>query len=508
MAEIIIPIAETHYLPLTTQAFIDGNEILSSLVPVKHEIIESKRLIEKRSGFDSAKREALYKVLSNQYAFLNDAEKKIGKTWENIEFLKNENTFTVTTGQQLHIFMGPLFFAYKIISAVKLAEEIQKENPGKIIVPVFWMASEDHDIDEIGFIKLFNEIFTWKPEGKGATGKLNCNGLPELADEIEARLSKEVHAKEIIEIFRNIYKNSATLSEATRKIIYHFFGYTGIVVLDADEPLLKEFFKTYIKSDILDNVNYPVVEASGKKLKKKGFDIQINARAVNFFYLSENFRERIVFESGQYKVLNSDLTFTKSEVSDLIDSDPSKFSPNVVLRPLYQEVILPNIAYVAGGSELNYWLQLPEMFKINMVPYPIPFLRNSLHYMGSKQLGILNKNNLEPKILFLAEDDLKQRLTDKFSGENNFSFALAERIKNNEALFEAMNSLKPSSLKELKQILTNELASLKKLETETGIVLFEKSEILVNKILEMKRNYFNPEAIQERKTFCLEYLVT
>ncbi|CAN0490164.1 unnamed protein product, partial [Phaeothamnion confervicola] len=151
------------------------------------------------------------------------------------------------------------------------------------------------------------------------------------------------------------------------------------------------------------------------ELEKIGYDPQVHCREINFFYLDNNFRARIEEENGKYKVVDSDLSFSKKQVEELIESSPDKFSPNVILRPLYQEVILPNLAYVGGPSEIVYWLQLKEVFKQYKTPFPILMPRNFAMVLDAPTVRKFEKTGLELNELFFEKNFLFNHFAVKFS---------------------------------------------------------------------------------------------
>jgi bacillithiol biosynthesis cysteine-adding enzyme BshC len=322
----------------------------------------NKPLTKEKDSFPSESREVLNKVLQNQYKSLVQPE----KVKQNIEALKSPETFTVTTGHQLNIFTGPLYFIYKIITVINTCRDLQKKYPNSRFVPVYWMASEDHDYDEIKYFRLYGEKYVWETSQTGAVGRFHTKELKHLVDVIPGEIS----------IFRNAYLKHEKLSDAVRYYVNELFGAEGVVVLDPDDKNLKSLFKNVIREDIVENKTIALVEKTNKELENLGYKTQIFCRDINFFYLDNNIRNRIEKVGNKFQVVDTELSFTGDQLKELIEKQPEKFSPNVILRPLYQEMILPNIAYVGGPAEVIYWLQLKNVFDHFKTPFPVLMPRN------------------------------------------------------------------------------------------------------------------------------------
>jgi bacillithiol biosynthesis cysteine-adding enzyme BshC len=272
------------------------------------------------------------------------------ETSRNIELLRKDNSFTITTGHQLNIGTGPLYFIYKIISTINLCKQLQEAYPEQHFVPVYWMATEDHDLEEINHLYVKNKKVVWNKQGTGAVGRMQVEDMAEVIAEINQLLGNSTHTNELIALFEAAYQPHLTLTEATRILANILFGGYGLVILDGDDPSLKSLFTPYIQAELQAQFSHSAVSTTTSLMK--GYKIQVNPREINLFYLEKNLRERIVLENDRYKVLNTALEFSAVEMQQLVENQPEKFSPNVLLRPLYQEVILPNLCYIGGGGEL------------------------------------------------------------------------------------------------------------------------------------------------------------
>ncbi|MDH5380174.1 MAG: bacillithiol biosynthesis cysteine-adding enzyme BshC [Cyclobacteriaceae bacterium] len=351
-----IPFSHTGQFSKAFTDYVDGNPALRDLYnlpPEKGSFIKQIAL----KNFSNSKREVLVNVLKQQYDGLEISE----KTQHNIDALANSDTFTITTGHQLNIFTGPLYFIYKIVTTIVSCAELQKEYPEYRFVPVYWMGSEDHDFEEISYFFLNNKKYQWESQQTGAVGRFNPKELKAILEQLPGH-----HP-----IFEKAYLKHSTLADACRYYVNELFKDFGLVILDADSPELKKELKEVIKKDVLEETSYKAVLSTSEKLQAAGYHEQLHPREINFFYLEGGIRNRIEKKGDFYEVIDTDIRFTENEITKLIDEEPEKFSPNVILRPLYEEIILPNLAYVGGPSELTYWFQLKEVFKVFNTPFPI-----------------------------------------------------------------------------------------------------------------------------------------
>lgn len=347
-------------------------------------------------GFQDHRRDILVKVLKEQYEGQSISE----AVASNIDLLNENEAFTVTTGHQLNIFTGPLFFIYKVVTAINMAKMLGEHFPKNKFVPVYWMASEDHDFAEINNFRLFGKKYEWQSDQKGPVGRMNTSSMKELLDELPEKPS----------FCDDAYLGSKDLAAATRYIANHLFGNHGLVVLDADNKDLKKEFIPAIKDDLFNNQPFQLANQSTTQLEALGYKKQIHPREINFFYMEDGIRERFEYADGTFKVLNTDLKFSKEEMEKLIETHPEKFSPNVVMRPVYQETILPNLAYIGGPAEVAYWLQLKEVFDHFQIPFPAVFPRLFAMIVNKAVNKKINKLQLNAEDLFQEFDLLKKQL--------------------------------------------------------------------------------------------------
>ena len=453
------------------------------------------------------KRSILTEVLNKQYGKL-PSETISSLSKKNIDLLNQENTFTVTTGHQLSIFTGPLYFIFKIVTAIRLAKDLKAEFPDKNFVPVYWMASEDHDFAEINHTQIGGKKVQWDEEVSGATGRIATKGIREALNAYKGVLGIDNHAEELAQLVETAYIKFENLTDATRYLVNSLFNKHGLVIIDADDARLKQEFATIIQEDIIGKNSFKNITATNEKLQELGVHIQVNPREINFFYLLKEVRERIVFENNQYKVLNTEIAFSEEELKAEIETHPERFSPNVVMRPLYQEVILPNIAYIGGGAEVVYWLELKANFDFYGIDFPILILRNSGLIVSKRAADKAEKTGLVLPDFFQDTTILKTNWT-KANSRNQLQ--LKQEWQELSNVFDKMKlqnskidpTLGPSTeaiQKRLKHAIFN---------LEKKLVKAEKRnfEMRLNQIDQIKTELFPGGSLQERnENFGLFYV--
>ena len=405
---------DTEYFSDLANELIDDQEKLSQFLaePFTKSNFETQ-IQSKENSFTNEQRKTLFDVLNQQLApYFN-----FSKVKENVEALKNSNTFTVTAGHQLNLYGGPLYVAYKIMHTIRLAEELNAAYPKNHIVPVFWMATEDHDFEEINHLHLFHDTLTWDSDQKGPVGRFSLDGF----DGFKSNLLAKFGNNQEMEAYLDQFYHEDNLAAATRSLMMDLFGDYGLVILDADNSTLKKSFATVIEKEITEQFSVKEVEASTQQLEEKGYFGQAMARPINLFYIKDQLRERIIpHDDGTFEI--GDLSFTKKELLKDLEEHPERFSPNVILRPLFQEFILPNLCYLGGGGEMAYWLQLKGVFEQANVPFPLIQVRNSIQWFDKSALKKLNKLELQVKDVFLSiHENKKQFVMNKTDDELDFS---------------------------------------------------------------------------------------
>ena len=460
----------------------------------------SKQIQEKQNNFPLDNRKILVDSLKNQYQNFETSE----TTSNNIKLLEKENTFTITTGHQLNLFTGPLYFLYKIISTINLCEQLKKEYPNENFVPIYWMATEDHDFEEINHFWFKGNKISWQKKSFGPVGRISTDGLKEVFEKFSSELRLGENATYLKELFEKGYLKHSNLADATRFIANEIFKEKGLVILDGDDKNLKKMFVPYAKEELVNQTSSEEVLKTNKLLSE--YKIQVNPREINLFYIEDNLRERIIFEDNTYKVLNTKYTFSKSEILAELENNPEKFSPNVILRPLYQEVILPNLCYIGGGGELAYWLELKSNFEVNHVTFPMLLLRNSVLIATQKQVHKADKLELTWADLFSNQQDLISNKTKELS---NFDIDFTSQKEHLKKQFEDLYTIAAITDKSfIGAVKAQETKQINGLENLEKRLLKAEKRVLIEKlerIISLQDELFPKHSLQERKANFSEY---
>lgn len=489
-----------YFTPLMND-YLDQNKKLQSLYH-RFPALENfeGQLLEKKKKFDDSHRKVLVSVLKKQYSTLTTSD----LTLQNIASLQNPNTFTVTTGHQLNLFTGPLYFLYKIISTINLTKELKAAYPSYDFVPIYWMATEDHDFEEINYFNFKGKKFRWNKESKGPVGRLSTEGLAAVFDLFTLELGNSKNANAIKKLFQETYLTHTNLADATRFLANALFESTGLVILDADDSYLKREFIPFIKEEVLHQTSNRCVLETTEKLKE--YSIQVNPREINLFYIEDNLRARIILQDGIYHVNQTQKQFTETEILAEIEHHPERFSPNVIMRPLYQEVILPNLCYIGGGGEIAYWLELKSFFDAMAIPFPILLLRNSVLLATEKQAKKADRLNLSWADLFARQSDLIN-LKVKTLSEFPIDFTPQKEVLHQQftALYAIAQQTDPSFSGAVKAQEAKQSKGLENLEKRLLKAQKRKHAEALERITYLQNELFPNRSLQERQVNFSEF---
>tara|TARA_B110000879_G_scaffold9584_1_gene12376 strand:- start:936 stop:2540 length:1605 start_codon:yes stop_codon:yes gene_type:complete len=501
-----IPFKDTGFFSTTMLDYLEQKEAIQSFYNnFPDNVGFHNQIEEKENSYNLQSRLVLVAALKKQYTTAIVSE----KTKENIELLKLKNTFTVTTGHQLNLFTGPLYFLYKIICAINLAEELSVKFPKKNVVPVYWMATEDHDFEEINYFNFEGKKVKWsrdfEGEDSGAVGRFSTEGLEVVLDVFATQLGSSKNAKYLKELFSSGYLKHSNLADATRYIANELFKEYGLIIVDGDDKALKKRFVPFIKDELENQTSYKEVSKTISKLEEN-YKIQVSPREINLFYLGKNFRERILFENGVYSVNNTDITFSKDEILKEVEENVLAFSPNVIMRPLYQEVILPNICYLGGGGEIAYWFELKAYFEKVNIPFPILLLRNSVQVISEKQQKKLENLHISIEDIFLKQHKL---LSKKVLENTAIEIDFNEKIKYLEIHFAELKEVaKKTDISFANAVNAQERKQIKGLENlQKRLIIAEKrrQKDLVERITALQNEILPNQSLEERQRNFSEY---
>ncbi len=488
-----LPYGDTGFFSRIATAYVEGDEKLNPYFRHPVSVEGFKAAIHDRNKFPTD-RKLLVSELHKQYEQLPVHE----KVTENINLLSQENTYTITTAHQPAIFTGTLFFVYKILHTVKLAAHLNDRIPGSRFVPVFYMGCEDADLDELGNISLDGEKINWETNQTGAIGRMNTKGLEKIINRIEGELSVLPFGSKLIQLLKDCYLGDNDIQTATFKLLNALFGEYGLVVLIPDNPNLKRRLIPVFEDELFNQQSSEIVKAAIDSLSEN-FKVQATPRDINLFYLKDNIRERIERTGDTWSVVNTNITFSAETLREELNAHPERFSPNVILRGLFQETILPGVAFIGGGGEIAYWLELKGVFERYKTPYPVLVLRNSFLVLETKWKEKLDKLRIPITGIFREERDL---LNDLVKRDSANQLTLSGEITSFNSYYDNLKTV----ARKVDDTLTTHIAALQTRaikplqELEKKLLRAErrKFEVQQRQLEAVKKALFPNNSLQER----------
>ncbi len=493
-----VPFLNTGLLPPLLLDYISSKDSIAFLTKYPFEFSAFKNVIADKAK-DNTDRKLLVEVLKFQYSNIPTSQ----NVTDNIQSLLSENTFTVVAAHQPCLFMGPLYNIYKIACTIQITNQLNHQFTNHHFVPVFWLGSEDHDTEELNHAFVNGKKIEWKESGSGAAGRWDTVSMKEVISDLRLVIGNT----EIISLLEKGLEKYKTFGQFTQYFVNEIFKEHGLVVLDQDDKQLKKKFSEVIKDEVLNSRAVEVLKENIQFLDNN-YKAQAKPRDINFFYLGDSYRERIVLNasSNRFEVNNTSVSFSRDEIIAEIENHPERFSPNVIYRPLYQEIILPNLAFIGGAGELSYWLELKPLFDYYKVSYPMQVMRNSAVIINSSVQKKMEKLNLKPEYFF---GDVEQLINRCVQQNMNADSNLSQEKKRIEDLYESVLSkaeavdatLKNNALAEKQKA----LAALENLEAKMLKAEKRKQETSINQIRSIHAVLFPEGTLQERRENFIPY---
>lgn len=501
-----IPLIHTSLLHPLAKAYLQNDPELKNFYAFNPSADGIAEAIKERKKHHT-NRQLLSERLIVQYTDMDpDFQEKEENTTvlNSISALQNDKTFTITTGHQLNVFTGPLYFIYKIVSAINYCKWLNENFPENHFVPVYWMATEDHDLEEINHIHLFGKKFQWNEESGSAVGRINPQSMAEQISYVGDLIANKEEGQQLIRLFKKSYLHQPTLSLATRALVHELFKDSGLIIIDADDRELKQTLVPVMQKELLEEQSYKAINKS-KEILGKNYKLPVNPRSINLFYLSENKRTRIEkSEKGNY-FSDGVKKWEEKEILQELESDPENFSPNVVLRPVYQELILPNLAYIGGNNEIAYWLELKSAFDAFNVFFPQLLVRDSALWIGKKFVKDLKQMQMQPEDLLLSFDKLKEVFYERNNLEHPAEDQIDKLITENEFLKENIHGVAKELASTIIQQVNQHIKDLKRLKKEFKRNKEEVHEKSIQKLEKIYQSLYPEGSFQERYENFISY---
>ena len=474
--------------------YLNGNPLLAPFYTHSPSVEGLKNALSQKV-FSAEARQLLVSVLKEQYSGVSasDAVEK------NLGLLLQPNTFSICTAHQPNLFTGPLYFIYKILHAIKLAEFCKVQFPQNNFVPVYFMGSEDADLEELNHFSVEGKKYEWKTDQKGAVGRMLVDkGILELINELEGQLSVQPFGDTFIDLLKECFTLQKPVQTATFEVVHQLFEKFGLLILIPDHPQFKKAAQAIFEQELLQQSSSKIVGDTMTRINQH-YKVQAHPREINLFYLKGDSRERIITNKEGFAVNNTSQTFLKEEMLEELRLYPERFSPNVILRGLFQETILPNIAFIGGGGELAYWLQLKDLFSHYKTPFPVLILRNSFLVIETKWQEKISALPLHILDLFQPQDKLFNELVKKFS-DNNLSLEenITSILKVYSQVQEKAAAVDATLLKHIGALETNAKKGLEGLAQKMMRAEKKKFAAQQSKVEAIKKALFPGESLQER----------
>jgi bacillithiol biosynthesis cysteine-adding enzyme BshC len=391
-------------------------------------------------------RSVLTGVLTEQNRTFGGSE----ATFRNIDLLSQDTTFAVVTGQQVGIGGGPLYTVFKTITTLKLSEKLRGLHPGLNFVPVFWLEGEDHDLEEMNSVGLLNQEHvpvkvTYWPKGKPTeknvlpVGEMQIDEhIDPFIEELNRTLPNSEYKKSLLESFRAAYAPGTTFNRAFATWMNHLFPAAGIIFMSANDPRLKKQVAGIFKREIegFPAVSQLIIQRSAEL--ENGYHAQIKTKAMNLFLYHKGGRYFIEPREHDFSLRGTRHFLTKEELLSIVDNQPELLSPNVALRPICQDTILPTIAYVGGPSEVAYFAQLEPVYRHFGMAMPSIYPRISATVVEERVSRTLEKFELSITELFAPPAKVQKKVIDLISEVNIDEMFSESRARLNDT----MNELK------------------------------------------------------------------
>jgi len=372
-----------------------------------------KNVTENRSDLSPT----ISEILTNQYSQLNPSN----ATQQNIKKLSDKKTLAIVTGQQLGIIGGPLYTFYKIITAIKLSRFLSERYDDYNFVPVFWLEADDHDFNEVRTVKIIDEgnsllTIGYKDEIaeddlKQSVGLINLDSsINEFFDKLNSSIKETEFKSLIFDRLKSFYKEDKSFKEAFRDLIFNYFDEYGLIIFDPQDDEVKKLLKPVFKKEITDFRIHTERLVHVSATLEELYHAQVKVKPVNLFLRVDEGRHSIEPVENEYRLRRKRKSFTQEQILELLENEPSRFSPNVLLRPICQDYLFPTAFYVAGPSEISYFAQIKPLYEFYNIVQPMVYPRSSATILESSIANSLEKYSVNINDIFIDIENIKKKI--------------------------------------------------------------------------------------------------
>lgn len=471
------------------------------------------------NGIDASGRDrsVLQKVLTEQ----NSGGEESRRTQENIRLLGKSGTYAVVTGQQVGLFGGPLYTLYKSITAIALAQKLSMKFPGKNFVPVFWIEGEDHDFQEMNHVSLLDQEnsavrIEYLPGGVmpeknvGAVGEMVFDDtIRTTIDRLESSLARTEYTPPLLASLRECYAPGVTFNRAFQSWLTRLLPASGLVFLSPNEPRLKKILTPLFTRELTEYPRISQMVISRSAELERRYHAQVKPKSINLFLFHKGGRYLIEPRETDFSLKGTRAFFTKEQLLQIASETPEQLSPNVVLRPICQDMLLPTVSYVGGPSEIAYHAQLQPLYQDMGIPQPVIYPRASVSLVQTNLLRAMEKYGLEfPEFLGdigrvtakVVEQISEIKLDALFAGvTKNLHDALGE-------LKFGLNEVDPTLLGALENVAAKIDVNIGVLREKSVVAQKRRNETAVRQIEKAASGLLPSGSLQERELTPLYYM--
>lgn len=448
-------------------------------------------------------------LLTRQYSNLNPSS----LTQQNIKKLSDKKTLAIVTGQQLGIIGGPLYTFYKIITTIKLSRFLSERYDDYNFVSVFWLEADDHDFNEVRSIKIIddgNSLLTigYKEEIaeddlKQSVGLINLDGsINEFFGKLNSSIKETEFKSVIFDRLKNFYKEGKSFKEAFRDLVFNYFDEYGLLIFDPQDSEVKNLLKPVFKKEITDFRIHTEQLVQVSATLEELYHAQVKVKPVNLFLRVDEGRYSIEPVENEYRLRRKRKSFTQEQLLELLENEPDKFSPNVLLRPICQDYLLPTAFYVAGPSEISYFAQIKPLYELYNIAQPMIYPRSSATILESSIANSLEKYSVKINDIFIDVENIKKKIIssveessvdEMFNGISNQLEATFDQLK--EKLLDVDKTIADSSNRYRDKI----LGTVNELKSKAEKAQQKKYEVTLRQIDRAAVHLFPNSNLQERE---------
>ncbi len=443
------------------------------------------------------------------------------RTLANIDSLLNDNTVAIVTGQQVGLFTGPLYTIYKTLTTLKLVESLSERYPEYGFVPVFWLEGEDHDIEEVNSVNVVtatNELHQHRyelkrPSGEenlGAVGKIEFDeSIESLFANIEQDLTQTEFRPKVLELFRTAYQKGMSFNRAFAHLMNVLLENSGLIFLDPNDKALKRLLAPLFRKELTEMPRHCQLVIDQSAELEKQYQAQVKPKSLNLFFFHRGGRYLLEPKGDSYSLKGTRQHLTKEFVTQALEESPEMFSPNVVLRPLCQDWLLPTLAYVAGPAEIAYFAQLKPLYEAVDLPYPIIYPRASATIVEEKSDKILERFSISFLDIVQNLDAVKEKVASQVAEldlNEAFGGTLVPVQEALEGLTPVLQKIDPTLVGALENVTKKTISNLEGLKQRAVAAQIRQHEVSVKQVYRLAILLYPNSNFQERELNVLYFL--